>query len=263
MSNLSMSSAERCLAILELLVDHSSGLKISDVASKLALPLSATHRLLQVLVNTNYVKQDAFSDRYFLTLKIGAIGLRLIADMNVTEVAQPVLDELARQTGELVRLAVVDGAEMTWVSKAQGATGGIRCDFISGRHVPLHTTAMGKAWLSTMPEQDAIELVVARGFDSDPLGPKAISTAAKLKKEIRLTRQRGFGLNEQESELGLSAIAMLVKDRANPTIVVGSVSIAGPSFRLNRERLISFAEPLRHAVEQLEQFWPPRTHVAP
>lgn len=262
MANSSVSSAERCLAILELLVDHSGGLQISAISQQLSLPLSATHRLLQALVNTHYVKQAAMSDRYFPTLKVGAIGLRLLADLNMTEVAQPILDDLARETGELVRLAVVDDTEMTWVAKAQGATGGIRCDPISGRHVPLHTTAMGKAWLAVMPEQDAIDKVVAHGFDSEPLGPKAIRTVTRLKSEIRLTRQRGFGLNEQESELGLSAIAMLIKDSLNPAIVVGAVSIAGPSFRLDRERLVSFAVPLRAAIDQLEQFWPARAHAA-
>lgn len=262
MSNTSVSSAERCLAILELLVDHSSGLQISAISQRLSVPLSATHRLLQTLINTHYVKQDSTSELYFPTLKVGAIGLRLLADMEVTEVAQPILDDLARKTGELVRLAVVEGTEMTWVSKAQGATSGIRCDPISGWPVPLHTTAMGKAWLASMPERDAIELVVARGFDSKLLGPKAISTVTNLKKEIRSTRQRGFGLNEQESELGLSAIAMLIHDRTNRSIVVGSVSIAGPSFRLDRERLVSFAEPLHSAIEQLEQIWPARAHAA-
>jgi IclR family transcriptional regulator, acetate operon repressor len=261
MANLSVSSVERGLAILELLIENSEGLQISAISRHLSLPLSATHRLLQALINAHYVKQGELSDRYVLTLKLGAIGLRQLAGMNITEAAQPILDDLARKTGELVRLAVVEDSDMTWVAKAQGATSGIRCDPISGRHVPLPTTAMGKAWLADMPEKEAIAKVVARGFDSEPLvGPNAICTEAKLKKAIRLTREMGFGLNEQESELGLSAIAMLIKDRSKPSCVVGSVSIAGPSFRLGRERLVSFAEPLHAAISQLEQIWPVREH---
>lgn len=260
MSKMSTSSAERCLAVLELLVDHSDGLQVSTISQRLDLPLSTVHRLLQVLINTQYVKQEPLSELYVPTLKIGAIGLRLLGDMEVTEIAQPILDELARKTGELVRLAVVEDEEMTWVSKAQGATSGIRCDAISGWHVPLHTTAMGKAWLASMPEQEAIDRVVARGFKSRLLGPNAISTVAKLKEEIRLTRERGFGLNEQESELGLSGIAMLIRSRTHPSMAVGSVSIAGPMFRIDRERLLSFAKPLREVVEQLEQIWPVHTN---
>ena len=261
MANLSVSSVERGLAILELLIENSEGLQISAISRHLSLPLSATHRLLQALINAHYVKQGVLSDRYVLTLKLGAIGLRQLAGMNVTEAAQPILDDLARKTGELVRLAVLEDSEMTRVANAQGATSSLRCDPISGRHVPLHTTGMGKALLASMPEKEAIAMVVARGFESELLGPNAIRTVAQLKREIRKTREMGFALNEQESELGLSAIAMLVKDRTKSNLVVGAVSIGGPTFRLDRERLNSFAEPLHAAISQLEQIWPVREHA--
>jgi IclR family transcriptional regulator, acetate operon repressor len=261
MANISVSSVERGLAILELLMENPEGLQISAISSRLSLPLSATHRLLQALINAHYVRQEVLSDRYMLTLKLGAIGLRQLAGMNITEAAQPILDDLARKTGEMVRLAVVEDDEMIWVAKAQGATSAIRCDPISGRHVPLHTTSMGKAWLASMPEKEAIAKVVARGFDSELLGPNAIRTVTELRREIRKSRERGFAFNEQESELGLSAIAMLVRDRSKSNRVVGSVSIGGPTFRLTRERLISFAEPLHEAICQLEQIWPVRAHT--
>jgi DNA-binding IclR family transcriptional regulator len=260
MSNISVSSVERGLAILELLVENREGLQVSEVSKHLSLPLSATHRLLQSLINIHYVKQEELSGRYLLTLKLGSLGLRQLAGMDVTEAAQPILDELARKTGELVRLAVVEDAEMTWVAKAQGATSAIRCDPISGRHVPLHTTGMGKAWLASMPEEEAVAMVVAHGFESELLGPNAIRTIPQLKREIRKCREMGFAFNIEESELGLSAIAMLIKDRSKSNVVVGAVSIGGPTFRLNRERLISFAEPLHAAICQLEQIWPVRAH---
>ena len=58
-----------------------------------------------------------------------------------------------------------------------------------------------------------------------------------------------------------SAIAMLVKDRSKANRVVGAVSIGGPTFRLGREKLASFAEPLHQAISQLEQIWPARAHA--
>ena len=260
MSNFSATSAERCLALLELLVDHSSGLSISEISQKLALPLSATHRLLKALVGSHYVRQEGFSDRYVPTLRLSAMGLRLLAGTHITEACQPQLDILAKQTGELVRLAIVEPTGMTWVAKAQGATGSIRYDPISGQDVPLHTTAMGKAWLASMPEDKAIAEVQSRGFEGALVGPRAIKTIDELLQSIRITRKLGFGLNEQESEMGLSAIAMLVTDRHNPEVVLGAVSVAGLSFRLSRERLLSFAEPLSAAVQQIAVLWPVRAY---
>lgn len=256
MSNTSAQSAERCLAILELLVEQPDGLQISGIAQQLGFPLSSTHRLLGTLIKTQYVRQEMSSERYFPAIKVGALGLRFLAGMEIIEAAQPLIDDLAKATGELVRLAIVESGEMTWVLKAQGAVSGIRYDPISGHQVPLHTTAMGKAWLASMPEDEAVERVVASGFKSELLGPNALTTVEQLREEIRLTRTRGYGLNEQESELGLSGIAMLIQNRAEVREVVGAISVAGPTFRVSHERLLSFAAPLHTVVQQLELIWP-------
>lgn len=77
------------------------------------------------------------------------------------------------------------------MAKAQGATSAIRRDPISGHHVPLHDRQSGKAWLASMPEEEAIAMVEARGFDCELLGPNAIRTIDELREEIRKTRERG------------------------------------------------------------------------
>ncbi|WP_316979445.1 IclR family transcriptional regulator [Shumkonia mesophila] len=257
MANFSVSSMERGLALLELLVAHTDGLQISEISQSLAIPLGATHRLLQTLIATEYVKQDPASGRYMPTLKLGTLGLRLMADINIVDIAQPILDDLARVTGELVRLAVVEFDEMSWIAKAQGSTSSIRCDFISGRHVPIQTTAMGKAWLAHLPENEARARLERKGLDCELVGPNAGKTIDDVLERVRVAREAGFALNEEESELGLNAVAIILKDLKDPGRVVGAVSVAGPAFRLGRERLISFVPALREAVAKLERTWVP------
>lgn len=259
MPKLSTSSADRCLAIMQLLVPHAGGLGLSEVAGALSLPVSATHRLLQVLCHQGFVRQSAANSHYVLTWKLAALGLQMMAGKGVGQLSQPILDALARQTGELVRLAVVDGDEMVWIAKAQGATSSIRYDPVGGLTVPLHTTAMGKAWLATMPEEDAIATVARRGFSGHLVGPKAIDNLDDLRAEIRRTRQLGYGTQHEESEPGLAAIAMLVRDRLCGNAVLGAVSIGGPSFRIDRQRLEGFVEPLKAAVEEIATIWPHAT----
>ena len=67
----------------------------------------------------------------------------------MVDVAQPSLDRLAEESRELVRLAIVDGSELVFVAKAQGATRGLRYDPDMGLSVPLSCSAAGHAWLST------------------------------------------------------------------------------------------------------------------
>jgi DNA-binding IclR family transcriptional regulator len=263
-------SADRVLAILELLVDEArgasqgviQGVSLSQIAQRLDLPLSTTHRLLNALVDRQYARQNPVTEQYEATLSVAALGLRLLASSGLTDLYQPVLDELAAATGELVRLAVLEGDKLIWIARAQGARSAIRYDPVSGRDVPLHATAMGKAWLATLTEADAMRIVTQAGFVGAQ-GPAAVSSVAALRDELRRTRERSYGLVCEEAEPGISAIAMVVRDSARPEAgVVGCVSIGGPTFRLNQERLLGFLPALRDTVERLADLWPVRAYHA-
>jgi DNA-binding IclR family transcriptional regulator len=262
-TNFSAPSAERCLAILETLVDEPAGLPLSAIAQRLELPVSATHRLLTVLVQKRYLRQDQITERYAPTMLLAALGLRLLESTNLTETCQPILEDLAAKVGELVRLAVLENEHLTWVAKAQGARNSIRYDPISGRNVPLHATAMGKAYLSSLPEEMAVKLVEERGFQGHLVGPRALKSIPELREQLRLTRERGFAIVEEEAEAGISAVATLVRDHSQPKHpVVGAISIGGPSFRLSRETLVSFRDPLLETAERLSEIWPVRSYMS-
>ena len=97
---------------------------MSSVSTKLSLPLSATHRLLTALCEAGYIKQSREQGDYFLTMKLVSLGLGFLSNAGVVDIAQPMLDRLAEESGELVRLGVLDGESLTFVGKAQGATRG-------------------------------------------------------------------------------------------------------------------------------------------
>ena len=262
MSQSSALSADRVLAILELLAEEAEGEPLSRIAQQLGLPLSATHRLLGVLVGRRYARQNPVTEHYEASLTVAALGIRFLANTHLPDVCQPVLDELAERTGELVRLSVLEGDKMIWIAKAQGAKSSIRYDPASGRDVPLHATAMGKAWLATLPEEQAVRIVTAAGYDG-AMGPAALTTEAALRRELRLARERGYGMVKDEAEPGISAIAMVIRDASDPgRRVVGCVSIGGPTYRMDHERLVGFLPDLQETVRRLSALWPMRTYHA-
>jgi len=254
----------RGLAILDLLADEAGGRPLTAIAAKLGLPKSAAHRLLLALSREGYVSQDAATQHYRLTLRLPALGFRFLAATKIAEVAQPVLDRLAQATGELVRMALVDGNAMTWVAKAQGARSGLRYDPDMGREVILHATATGKAWLSTFDERAALALVRARGFPkAERFGPNVVRTEAALRRELRETRQRGYGLALEEAEAGTAAIACTIRAAPRPDArIVGTVSVAGPRVRFTRERIPALAKSVAAAARELGMLWPVREQLA-
>ena len=231
------SSRDRALLIVELLVPEVRGLPMSDIADRLGIPRTATHRLLADLKDMGYVKQDADTARYFLTVRLAALGLAYLAATGITDMAQPLLDDLAKETGELVRLAVSDGTRLVWVAKAQGARTGLRLDADSGAEAYLPASATGLAWLAAMPDEKALQWVAAQGMEqAKQHGPGAPRTIVELLERTQQTRERGYAMVVDAYEPGTSAIAALVCQGQGGE-PVGTVSVAGPSARMTPARM--------------------------
>lgn len=252
--------AQRTLDILELLADAPEGLALSAIGARLRIPKSATHRLLAGLAAHGFVRQVAATTHYTLTLKLAALGFRQLAGTRIEEVCQPVLDRLATQSGELARLAVVEGDSMTWVAKAQGALSGLRYDADAGRDVVLHATAVGKVWLASLPEARALAIVAQVGFDrgSNP-GPRATRSLTAMRAHLRDTRKRGFGEAVDEGEPGVAALAAAVHaSHADGAPVVATVSVAGPLARLDAVRRAVLIRDVLAAAAEVTDCWPVR-----
>ncbi len=252
--------ALRILDIVALLSEAPYGLPLSSVAATLALPKSAAHRLLTGLCDRGYARQLPESRHYALTFKLAALGFRQLAATRFDEVCQPVLDRLATASGELARLAVVEGERMTWVAKAQGALSGLRYDAHAGREVVLHATAVGKIWLASLPETQALAIISRVGIgDVDGLGPRALRTLGELREQLRESRRRGYGEAVEEGEPGVAAVAAVVRaSSAANAPVVATLSVAGPVGRMDAERRGALGREVVRAAAELSEIWPVR-----
>ncbi|MCU1727706.1 IclR family transcriptional regulator [Pseudomonas sp. 7P_10.2_Bac1] len=234
------SQIERVLRVLESLTDEPRGVAMQTLAEQLGIPKSATHRLLAELVRLGYVRQNAENSRYQLSTKLVAMGFQYLASCGADSV-QPILDRLAQEAGELVRLGVVEGERLTWVAKSQGARSGLRYDPDMGRDAPLFYTASGHALLATMSDARALSQVERQGIVApEGVGPNAPTSNVELLERLRLAREHGYAWVEESSAVGTSAIAAVVRSPLDQR-VIGVLSVAGPSARLPQERLHQLA----------------------
>lgn len=239
---------ERSFRVLEYLGDHPKGCALSTLSGELQIPLSATHRLLAELVRCGYVRQEARDGHYVLTTKLVSIGLAYLSRSGIVDIAQPLLDQLAAESGELVRLAVVDGEDLTFVAKAQGATHGLRYDPDMGLSVVLSCSAAGHAWLSTMSDDDAMTLVAKKGLGQpEDYGPKAPTSIKSVMTYVKAARQRGVSTIVEVLAPGMSSMAAPVLNFNG--IAIGVVTIAGPSVRLTPKRMEALVPALQQTAE--------------
>lgn len=234
---MSASVRDRALSIIELLVKNVHGLSMTDISEQLGIPRTATHRLLGELKDMGYLKQPNNGNLYLLTIRLASLGLTYLAASGITDATQPLLDELARETGELVRLAMIERDSLIYVAKAQGARTGLRYDPDAGAEVYLPAASSGHAWLAAVSEDRALELIGLQGMQrATSMGPNAPRTLRELMEKIEQTRVRGYGLVHNSYEAGTSAMAVLIRNQTNQR-PVAALSIAGPSVRMTDEKI--------------------------
>ena len=241
---------DRGLAILECLTQHPDGLPLAQIADELEVPRSVCHRLLADLKARGYVRQPRAQGDYALTTRLASLGLSWLSTSGIVDIAEPLIERVAQLSGELVRLAIIDGERLTWVAKAQGARKGLRYDPDMGTDARLSCTATGHAWLLTLSDERALELVSRQGFGAPKdYGPKAPTTVRALLAMLHAARERGYAMIDEVFAPGMTAMAAPVRERGKPAL--GVISIAGPRPRLTVERMQQLAPALLQAASDL------------
>lgn len=255
--------AERCLSIIQLLADDASELSLGEIAERLEIPKSGAHRLLATLVKLGWMEKDPQTSFYRLTMRLAILGQRYFAATGIPDICQPVLDRLAGETREFVRLAVVDSDSLVWVADAQGAAGGLMYEpSLTTNTVPLYATASGKAWLATLDADKGIEVALRNGgFEAaDGYGPNVVRSIDALLRELEATRRRGYGVAFNEAEPGVAALAAAIRS-GDDGPVVGTVSVAGPSLRMTEPRIRDLSPTVIAVAAELSTLWPLRLQV--
>ncbi|WP_448144803.1 IclR family transcriptional regulator [Pseudomonas silesiensis] len=248
---MSNSARDRALSIIELLVKHIHGLSMTEIAERLNIPRTATHRLLGELKEMGYLKQPHNGNLYVLTIRLASLGLTYLAASGITDATQPLLEELAQETGELIRLAVIEGNQLIYVAKAQGARSGLRYDPDAGADVYLPAAASGHAWLAAVDDDRALTLISEQGMQrAATMGPNAPRTVRELMERVEQTRRQGYGAVFDSYEAGTSAIAVIIRDKKEG-LPIGTLSVAGPSIRMTAEKMEAVLPLLKDYAERL------------
>ena len=240
---------DRGLSILEHLAGQPEGVPLTVLADELEIPHSACHRLLAELQRRGYVRQARSQGDYLLTTKLVSLGLGYLSSAGIVDIAEPLLERLAATSGELVRLSIVDDDRLTWVAKAQGVRKGLRYDPDMGLDARLSCTASGHAWLLTLSDERALDLVMRQGIGKPKdYGPKAPTTVKAVLGFLHAARARGLAMIDEVFAPGMTAMAAPVMRQG---AAIGVISIAGPRMRLTPARMETLAKPLLEAATEL------------
>jgi len=250
-------SVERAFVIVAMLADLEDGASLGEIARHLDVNKGIAAKLLATLERVGIVWRDHVAQRYNLTYRISNLGLRQLQKTRLLDQCAAVLKGLAEETGELVRLAIVENGErITWVYAVAGTKRLLQIDPNYSLEAHLHTTAIGKSWLCTLPFERALKLMLRQGIK--PLTRHSKVAMEAIRAELAAAARRGFATSFEETELGVSAIAapIMVTTLANETECVGAVSLAAPTNRMSERQLVACGPLVMRTVERLARIWP-------
>jgi len=246
-----VASVSRAVRVLEALAGHPQGIALGDLSARLGYGKASLSKILGTLERQGYVRQDPLTNQFQLSWRLLALAFGHAQRLGVPTIFLPILQGLADETDELVQLALVDGAQLLFVAKAEGQGQRIRMLPLVGMVAPLHATASGKVWLASLPPTEAREILHRQGLPR--LAPKTITAPRRLMSELRQVRRQGYAIVDEELAEGGRAVAAPILNGGH---VVGTVAVSGPTFRLPLAKLHRLAPRLQRAARDLEAIWP-------
>ena len=238
---------DRTFAILELFDEEAPEWSSTEVARALELPVPTAHRILSALARRGYVSQHAETRRFRLGIAALQLGDRARAVVDLRSVALPSLRRISRDTGETSLLTGLTprqdrGVCLERVETAQP----LRLSVTPGRQLPLHAGASQKVLMAFM-DPDALERALARPLEH--LCQNTITDAALLRTELQAIRDAGWATSFEETNLGVWGVAVPILDDRG--IVVCAAGIAGPSARLDQERIAELVERIHAGAAEI------------
>jgi IclR family acetate operon transcriptional repressor len=220
-------SLERALDVLEA-IGAAGELGVTELAARTALNTSTAHRLMATLAGRGYLSQEG--GRYRLGPKLLELaGARDLRTASVRALARPHLERIRELTGESVNLVVLDGDRAIYVDQAEG-THSVRMFTEVGTSVAAHTSGAGKAILAHQPPDAVARLYPQSREPFDAPTPRTLRTLQALQDDFARIRRRGYALDNEEHELGVSCIATPILNDAG--VALAAISISAPTARI-------------------------------
>ncbi|MFE5220026.1 IclR family transcriptional regulator [Streptomyces sp. NPDC014846] len=228
-------SVDRAVSVLEILARHGEA-GVTEIADELDVHKSTAFRLLGVLENRGLVAQAKDRGKYYLGAGVLRLAGAAAVRLDISQEGVPVCREVADELGETVNIAVLDDDAAVNIMQARG-TASVTAQNWLGRRTPLHATSSGKVLLAHM-SPTLREGLLARSLPR--FTERTVTGATMLRAELEAVVEQGYGLTVEELELGLAAVAAPV--RAHDGKVIAAISVSGPVYRLNADRLPEVAK---------------------
>jgi DNA-binding IclR family transcriptional regulator len=239
-------SAQRALAILELLTQQERPLTFVEIADALGYPRSSVHGLLKTMIDRSWLELNSVTRRYGLGLRNWEAGNAYLRAVQLPERARPYMERVRDALDETVQLAVLDGRYNVYIGKVDGSQRLVLASEI-GRRLEAHATGLGKVLLAGLPGEELEARL--NGVLLERFTANTITERDALVRELKEIQERGYALDREEYTIGVRCLAVPVHDHSGR--VTASMSVSVPTVRFDLARQEQALTALREAAWSL------------
>jgi IclR family transcriptional regulator, acetate operon repressor len=202
-------SARRAIDLVETLAAHDVWLSLSELHARTGIPRSSLHGLLRTLVEAGWLEVEPNTARHRLGMRALICGTAYLDRDAVVPFATEALERIREKTGFTAHFARRDGADVVYLETRESRHSTHLISRV-GRTLPAHATALGKALLAELTQDEIDELM---SHELPALTPNTITTLERLHAECAVTRERGYASEVEESSLGVRCVATVIPYR--------------------------------------------------
>lgn len=236
---------DRALDLLKLLAEIDEA-NLTEISLRTGMAPSTAHRLLMTLQHHGIVDFDEPSQCWTVGVEAFRIGSSFMRRSRVTEAGRPVMRELMAASGETANMACLDDGDVVFLSQVETHEP-IRAFFRPGTRGPMHASGIGKALLAQMPRAQIEQLLQKKGLQS--FTGKTLSSPDALFKDLTLTLERGWSIDDEERTIGMRCIAAPIFNAYGEA--VAGISISGPTVRITDATLGEFGPVVKRSAAQV------------
>lgn len=242
-----LQTLSRGLSVIRAFGTDAPRMTLAQVAGFTGLSRAVARRCLLTLVHDGYAVSDG--KHFSLSAKILELGYAFLSSSRITDLAKPLMEEVARDTGEICALAALDATEIVFLHIARPVSGRLwTLNLGAGSRLPAHATAMGRMLLAALANSDLRSYLKTASLHK--LTGRTTVDRKKLRRAILRARTDGWCLVDGEVDTGLRSIAILACDRAsNANVALNIVCQAGRT--ADRKMVSDFLPVLRKAAERI------------
>lgn len=222
-------SVDRALTILDILA-RTGEAGVGEIAAELGVHKSTASRLVAALVAHDLVDQPTERGRARLGVGVLRLAGATSARLDLVQEARPVCRLLATQTSETVNLAVLGDRSALYIDQVIGPSTITSYNWV-GQHIPLHATSNGRVLVSELTRDERRSTWGELAAYTD----QTVTDLDLLEGVIQEVQEQGYAVVRDELDVGLTAVAAPVRNAHGE--VCASLSVSGPSFRIDQDRV--------------------------